>query len=175
MVDRAVRIAAEAGASPVFVVLGAHFEQILESLTPTEPPVRVLFNKAWRNGMGSSIALGSASAERVGADDLLIMACDQPAVTASHLHSLRAASKHEHVVASSYAGRRGIPALFPEFAFHALQDLRGDRGAQALLQRAEVLTVPLAQGEFDIDTPEDLRKLLHVEEKLGWPAIGLVA
>ena len=161
LVNRAVRVALAAGADPVFVALGAQFETVLEHLKYDEPPVRVLVNHAWRSGMASSIALGAAAAGRVDADALLVLACDQPAVTPRHLRELMLTSKCEHVVASAYAGRRGVPAIFPELAFHALQDLSGDWGARTLLQRAEVLTVPLPGGEFDVDTPDDLEALLR--------------
>ena len=167
LMDRAIRLAQEAGAVPVFVVLGANFELMLEALadSPSGPEngVRILINKAWRSGMSSSLRLGATAAERAGADDLLVMGCDQPSVTAQHLRALCEASKREHAVASYYWQRRGIPALFPAFAFHALQDLSGDTGARELLQDDAVLTVPLPGGEFDVDTPEDLERLRAME------------
>ena len=159
LIDRAIRVAHQAGASPVFVVLGSGYEAILNALqdNPFEP--RILINRAWQSGMASSLRLGAAAAERAGVDDLLVLSCDQPAVSAEHLLRLAAASKREHVVASYYWERRGIPALFPEFAFHALQELEGDTGARELLQDEAVLTVVLPGGEFDVDTPEDLLRL----------------
>ena len=132
---------------------------MLEALAgnPFEP--RILVNRAWRNGLSSSIRLGAAAAERAGVEDLLVLACDQPSVTPEHLLRLVEVSKREHVVASFYRSRRGVPALFPEFAFHVLQDLQGDHGARDLLQDDAVLTVPLSGGELDVDTPEDLLRL----------------
>ncbi len=156
---RAVRLAREAGANPVFVVLGAGYEPIREMLTTLEPEVRVLLNRAWERGMSTSLALGAAVAERDEVDDLLVLTCDQIAMTAEHLRELVQASHREHVVASYYAGRRGVPALFPDFSFHALQQLDGDRGARDLLQQQDVLSIPLTGGEIDIDTPEDLKHL----------------
>ena len=66
LIERAVRVAQAAGAHPVFVVLGANYQPIFEVLSGLEPPVRVLLNQAWQNGMGHSIALGAAAAERGG-------------------------------------------------------------------------------------------------------------
>jgi molybdenum cofactor cytidylyltransferase len=170
LMDRAIRIAKEAGANPVFVVLGANFERMLEAMADSpegpETGVRILINKAWKSGMSSSLRLGATAAERVGARNLLVLGCDQPTVTAQHLLSLCEASKREHAVASYYRKRRGIPALFPSFAFHALQDLSGDSGARELLQDEAVLTVPLPGGEFDVDTPEDLERLRDLEKTL---------
>ena len=166
LVDRAVRVAHKAGASPIFVVLGSRYEHILAALQDGRGPAfsgiepRFLINKAWASGMGSSIAQGATAAERAGAEDLLILTCDQTAVTPEHLRKLIETSKREHVVASHFQDRRGVPALFPEFAFHALQELTGDHGARDLLHDNAVLTVPLHQGEIDLDTPDDLARLL---------------
>ncbi len=159
LIDRAIRVAHEAGASPVFVVVGAGYELLLDALEGNPFKPRVLVNRAWSSGMASSLRLGAAAAERAGVDDLLVLSCDQPAVTAEHLLRLVAASQREHVVASYYWERRGIPAIFPEFAFHALQELEGDTGARDLLQDNAVLTVTLPGGEFDVDTPADLLRL----------------
>ena len=164
LVTRAVRRAREAGAETVFVVVGAGYQVITDALSTLEPPARILLNRRWQEGMSTSIALGAHAAEREGAHDLLVLACDQVHVTAEHLLALRAASRREHVVASSYAGRRGVPALFPEFAFHALQQLTGDRGARDLLAHEDVLAIPLEGGEFDIDTPHDLQRLQALEQ-----------
>ena len=163
LVERAVRLAREAGADPVFVVLGANYSPIYEILSTVEPRVRVLLNQAWAGGMGNSLALGAAAAERDGADDLLVLTCDQVLVTAEHLRLLVKTSCRDHVVASEYAGHRGVPALFPAFSFHALQALRGDFGARDLLGQEDVLAVPLPGGDIDIDTPQDLRDLQERE------------
>jgi len=164
LVERAIRLAREAGASPIFVVLGAEYERILEVLTPSDSSTRILVNKGWKRGMASSIALGAAAAERIGADDLLVLTCDQVTVTREHLQRLMGSPHREHVVASYYWERKGIPALFRDFAFNALQELSGDTGARDLLQDDAVFTVPLSGGEFDVDTPEDLHRLRAMEQ-----------
>lgn len=166
LIERAIRVAHQAGSSPVFVVLGADFESILEAIANSPYQPRILINKAWSSGMASSLRLGVAAAERAGVDDLLVLSCDQPTVTKEHLLRLVAASKREHVVASYYWERRGIPALFPEFAFHALQELQGDAGARELLQDDAVLTVTLPGGEFDVDTPQDLLRLREMDTRI---------
>ena len=163
LLDRAIRIAHQAGASPIFVVLGAGYEQFLDVLLANPYQPRILINKGWKSGMATSIALGASAAERVDAEDLLVLTCDQITVTAEHLALLMEASRKEHVVASHYYERRGVPALFPDFSFHALQDLRGDKGARELLQDDAVLTVPLDGGDFDVDTPDDLVRLRELE------------
>ena len=120
-------------------------------------------NKRWNDGMSTSIALGASAAEREGLENLLVLTCDQITVTADHLVALQRAAHREHVVASTYAGRRGVPALFPAFSFPSLQQLAGDRGARELLAQEDVVGLPLQHGDFDIDTPEDLERLRELE------------
>ena len=143
LVDRAVRAAREAGCEPVVVVLGAEAERIRERCNLTGSVVVV--NEAWEEGMASSIRVGVDAAG--GADGVLLMTCDQPAVTAVHLLAVMAAGE---VTASAYAGRRGVPAYFPASSFPALLALRGDVGARELL--LEAATVDLVGGDLDVDT-----------------------
>ena len=161
MLQRAIRIAQEAGASPVFVVLGAHRE-LIESRIDLGG-AEVVVHDEWQEGLASSIRAGVRAAERQapGASGLLLMICDQPRVTAEHLREMmNAFEMHsgEAMIASVYAATRGIPALFPRPAFGDLCALRGDKGARGLLAqpRWPVLEIPLEGGEVDIDLPEDL-------------------
>ena len=57
--------------------------------------------------------------------------------------------------------RVGVPAIFPRWCFRELNELRGDRGAQGLLQRHvdRVVRLAMPSAELDIDRPEDLLAL----------------
>lgn len=147
LLERAVRVAFEAGLGEVVVVLGCGAETIrgVCELNGT----RVAVNQRWEEGMGSSVRVGVSAISRE-MDGVLLMTCDQPAVSAAHLALLVG----DEVAASSYAGRRGVPAYFPRARFGGLLGLRGDAGARELL--AGVRTVTLAGGEVDVDTPEGL-------------------
>ena len=149
MLERAVRVAREAGCDPV-VVLGAGAGRI--AAICELGGARVVVNDGWAEGMASSLRLGIAA---VAADvaRAVVMTCDQPAVTPEHLRRLIDLCL-DTPVASSYAGRRGVPACFPASAFAELLQLGGDAGARRLLQAAEA--VELLGGELDIDTTEAL-------------------
>jgi len=147
LLERAMRTAHEAGCSPVVVVLGAEAEQIAAQCDLSDAVVVV--NDAWSEGMASSIRCGVGKLQE--ADGVVLMTCDQPAVTAAHLRALMATGE---ATASHYAGRRGVPAYLPKTAFAQLMRLRGDTGARDLLR--EAAAVELAHGELDIDTAEDL-------------------
>jgi molybdenum cofactor cytidylyltransferase len=164
LLERAIRLANEAGAAPVITVLGANFEMIRASVALTNS-IQVI-NGRWEQGISTSIhaglhALDEAALDAAGA---LILACDQPRLTADHLRALIetfAAQAEPSIVASVYAGVVGIPAVFPRMAFPHLHALRGDRGARALLVEppCPVIAAPFPGGEVDIDQPGDLSQL----------------
>ena len=148
LLERTIRTAHLAGLEPVLVIVAP------EHPTQFRGDITILINKAASEGMASSIRTGITAAQRDGFEGAIILACDQPAVTAEHLSAL--ACGGQRIIASSYAGRNGVPAYFPKSEFPTLMDLSGDVGARELLRLAD--TVDLKQGELDIDTAEDLKR-----------------
>lgn len=158
LIHRAARIALQAGYAPTLVVLGHQAEAVGAALSGL--PCTAVINVAWDEGIASSIRAGiNAVPQSAGA--ALFLACDQPAVDADFLRNLNNAHRLEsgRIVAAAYAGTVGIPALFPRRCFEALKGLAGDRGARALLENADVLSVPLLGGEMDIDTLLDFEEM----------------
>jgi molybdenum cofactor cytidylyltransferase len=161
---RAIRLANEAGASPVLVVLGANFETILAAIQSSNSiPVH---NDRWRQGIASSIEAGVRALSVCGpeAEGVLLMGCDQPRLTADHLRGLIAAFEGQSaavIAASSYAGVQAVPAVFPRAAYPELRALRGERGARSVIESAPcpVVAMEFPGGEVDIDSPEDLALL----------------
>src|SRR5579863_7853266 len=161
---RAVRSAQEAGAVPVFVILGAYRERIEKAVDLGD--ATVIANDEWEEGLASSIRVGVKAAEFEATESagVILMTCDQPRVTAGHLRKLIeefGARDGKALIASNYAGIRGTPAIFPRRMFPDLLALHGDKGARGLLTNAKlpVVEVPLQGGEVDIDRPEDLADL----------------
>jgi molybdenum cofactor cytidylyltransferase len=159
LLDHTVGLAREAGAAPMLVVLGAHAEEI--QLKCVLLDCILVRNEAWAEGMASSIRLGISAVMENAPDaaGAMVLVCDQPALSADHLRALLDAhrSDPETIAASYYAGRSGVPAIFPRVLFPALLELQGDRGARAILQQAGVAIQPIEfpGGELDLDSPED--------------------
>ena len=149
LLERAVRVAHEAGCAPIVVVLGAAADRVAAESSLGQ--ATIVINDAWEEGMASSIRAGVAALTDE-LEGVILLTCDQPAVTADHLRLL---SRRPGRAASAYAGRRGIPAYFPSRDFKELLLLRGDAGARSLLECAPAYE--LAGGELDVDTPEALR------------------
>ena len=163
LLQRTVRIAHEAGAAPLLVVLGAHREEIEARVDFSG--TSIVLNRDWEEGMASSIRAGVEALEQdaTEAEGVLLMVCDQPRLTAEHLSRMleRFRETGTIAVASVYEGKRGIPAIFPRQAFSELLALRGDKGARGLLSdpHRKVLEIALEGGEVDIDRPEDISHL----------------
>ena len=162
LLARTMRVAHEAGARPVVAVLGAEYEAISAAVDLCQ--VRVARNAEWTKGIASSIHAGlrALGEDAPDADGALILTCDQPQLAAEHLRTLMAAFEAgAGIVASEYAGVRGVPAIFPRVAFAELYALSGDKGARALLAHSDcaVVSVEFSGGEIDVDTPGDLAKL----------------
>ena len=159
MLTRAACVLLDAGIDMPIVVLGARAAEHRPLLLGL--PLRLVENRVAGSGMASSLLTGLDAA---GACDAVVVAvCDQPAVTSGHLRALVLAWRktRRSIVASSYAGTLGVPALFAAPHFAELRELSGDRGAGPILARHHeaVYPLPLPGGELDIDTPTDLTRL----------------
>ena len=164
LVARSVRLAREAGAEPVCVVLGYRADLIRRALQQRSAiPVgaSAVRNPRWRDGMGRSLACGVRALDR-RARAVLVCLADQPLLEAQDLAALVLAwrASPRSIVAARYAGKIGVPAIFPGPHFAALKSLSGDRGAHTLLASSnDVLSVPMPLAAVDIDEPRDLSSL----------------
>jgi CTP:molybdopterin cytidylyltransferase MocA len=150
LLERAVRIALEAGLAPVIVVV--QDATLIETLQAHG--AQVLLNRKFYEGMSTSIHAGVRWAGGMKVDGVVLMTCDQPGVTAGHLQDLSA--QPESIAGSGYAGKIGIPAYFPSSRFGELMKLSGDAGARELLCGARAVNCE-ALG-LDIDTEDDLKR-----------------
>lgn len=159
LVRVAANCACQSRATATAVVVGAQAGSVRAALAAV--PIEVVANPAWEEGMAASIRIAVAWAERRGSDALLLMLCDQPRLTAAHLDRLIAEYERSGLpVASYYAHKSAVPALFPRSLFGSLATLAGDSGARRLLNDGRsLIRISWADGEFDIDTAEAEQEL----------------
>jgi CTP:molybdopterin cytidylyltransferase MocA len=157
MLHRAVSQATEVVGHAVTVVLGAYADQLAPLLKHSS--ATVLINRGWQEGIASSLRLAIASLPG-SCDGVLVTLADQVSVTTFDLKRLATAWKRqpEWLIAATYDGHVGVPAVFPRSCFAAFGELRGDAGARTILSRHadRCLRVPMPNASIDIDTPEDL-------------------
>lgn len=134
------------------VVLGAYASRLgaeLEGL-----PVTQVYNRCWREGMGTSLAAGIRSLP-FSARAALILPADLFSVDAGDLARLIEAWRRRPTepAAASFGGRIGAPAILPREWFERLRTLQGDLGARELLRAAtdRVSDVPMPHAALDLD------------------------
>lgn len=150
---------------PITVVLGAYAADISKAVTSKE--VRLVLNKDFEKGMGSSIAFGTTSIQNTNPeiDAILVCAIDQPLVPLDHFENLLSTANetdYSIIQSLSEAGWRGIPTLFKSSHFEALSKLSGDEGAKSIIQnnRSTVKAVKAPSNSLiDIDTYEQYQSL----------------
>ncbi len=164
LLRRAALAALGAGCRPVIVVTGAYAELSRRELDGLD--VREVLNPGWETGMASSIRIGVeglVSAEP-DADAAVLMLCDQPHVNARVIAGLVSAHRAtgRPVVASTYGGSFGVPAIFSRTLFTELTRLAGKSGAKEVIRRhaQEAHFLPFRDGEVDVDTVDDFSRLL---------------
>ena len=161
---RCVRVAQAVNSNQVVVILGANekaHREIIDKL-----PVHIISNYYWKTGMGSSIKTGInyLIQEVSELEAVIIMVCDQPALTAEHLEKLiqKFNQTKKSIIASSYSNSNGVPVLFGRSFFSNLLLLSDDQGAKKIIQQfpGQVATVEFPKGSFDLDTEEDYQNYL---------------
>ena len=152
---------------PIAVVLGAHKELITTQLK--DKKVLRISHPNYEAGMGSSIAAGISAIRHLQPEAVLILAVDQPLVTSTYLNELIAYYQKNQagiVQSVSTEGWKGIPVIFNERYFDALEGLVGDVGAKPVVKNhmADCLAFTPSELLTDIDTYaqyQELKKSTH--------------
>jgi len=150
---------------PITVVLGAYADEISKAVTSKH--IRLVLNKDFEKGMGSSIAFGTSSIRITNPeiDAILVCAIDQPLIPLDHFENLISTANETDfsiIQSLSEAGWRGIPTLFKSNHFEALNKLTGDEGAKSIIQNnlsmVKAVKAP-SVSLIDIDTYEQYQSL----------------
>lgn len=165
LLKHAIDTALEIIQTPIIVVLGASADTLEEEVLSSR--VHAIFNPDWKEGIASSIRCGVRALQEIstGIDNVILMVCDQPFVTASLLKNLIAERKQtvKGIVACAYKDTLGTPVLFDKKYFSELLLLKGAEGAKKLLGKypEDVSPVSFPKGYIDVDTVEEYEKLVN--------------
>jgi len=165
LVRRAAETALASRCKGVYVVVGDAAEAVRRELS--ELRLQVVENRHWEMGLAGSIRVGiQAVRDALPEFDAAILALvDQPRIHSALLDRLIEVFEagEREIVACSYAGAVGAPALFSRRHFADLTALSGDRGAKSVLEAraAEVAQVPFPEGATDLDTPSDYQRFVE--------------
>jgi Uncharacterized MobA-related protein len=160
-VERAAIAATTAVEGSVIVVIGAFADEV-RSAAERVDDVTIALNPRWESGLASSLATGLEVAEAMGCDGALVMTTDQALIDPASLGALTSAFDAEHrIIASSYDGIVGVPAVFGVEHFSELMKLKGDEGAGRWLRAHSdtVTQIRIDTASVDIDTQADVDRL----------------
>src|SRR5690606_34265487 len=149
LIGHAIEQSLNSDANEVYVVLGAHYEQIKKKID--NYPVAIIKNEGWESGMGTSIsvAVNYILNKHKPLNGLLITLSDQPLIDYSHLNVLIKTFRENQfnlITAVQYGAKKGVPAVFPKAYFKHLLKLGQDFGARDLLNASTpILSVNLGQ------------------------------
>lgn len=155
---------AEAGLSPIVVVLG-HKAHEVAPFVRGSPAVRVVINHHYAQGKATSVRLGMREVGK-GTEGVLLLAVDQPRPPALLQHLLQEhLARGALITLPTYGRRRGHPVLFHRSLLPELVAVTEEgQGVRAVVEghRADVLEVPVDDpvALLDINTEEQYREAL---------------
>jgi len=160
LILRAIENAQSLSPGEIIVVTGANANAVKKVVQKTSAVC--VHNPDWAGGMGASIAVGAATADKDAAG-LMILLCDQWRLKREDLQSLAEIWQADtsRIVCAETEGWCGPPVIFPSPCFAALRNLQGDGGAHSILAaNSRLLTpVPMNNAASDLDTPAQLNAL----------------
>ena len=162
LVAHAVEAALASPAAEIILVTGASASAVAEAAreAAANRPLRVVEAADWREGLSASLRAGIAALPP-DAGAAIVFLGDMPDVPHALAARLVAAWREgAEAAAPVHGGRRGHPALLSRTLFGAVAELRGDRGAGALLDalgdRLALVKTDDPGVLFDVDRREDL-------------------
>ena len=145
--------------SELIVIVG-HEQNIIKNLIFNKD-IKILENKDYRKGIGTSIALGMNNLKE-DIDGVMIIPADMPYINSKDLINLEKKFMELNcvkVVMPEHNYRIGNPVILPRNYFKTLKSLKDDFGARSLIRKKDIITLKTGFGTiFDIDTKEELAK-----------------
>lgn len=162
LLQHSIEAAQHSAADDLIVVLGCNADLIQTHIESKK--VSVLVHAHWEDGMSSSMQCGLRHLiETSQVDQVVLMLCDQPFVHQGLLDQLMhdKQTSGKGIIACSYAGTVGVPALFDQKYFSELLALKGTEGAKKVIlnHQEDTFLVDFPLGAVDLDTEEDVQKV----------------
>ncbi|MBS7641420.1 MAG: nucleotidyltransferase family protein [Candidatus Bathyarchaeia archaeon] len=164
IIERVVKNALSSKADEVIVVLGFEAHKVLNVLKKFN--CKFVFNEEFYSGQSSSVKVGVKAVVEY-AEAVIILPGDMALITPKPINMIinEYYESRSPIIVASYQGRLGHPALFDRSLFNEILAISEETmGLKAIvrryrdkIKRVEVNSIEVL---VDIDTPEDLEKIL---------------
>lgn len=154
-------------ADEIFVVLGAYRNEITAQIDLSQ--TKILINKNWEQGLGSSIALAASEIDQKYPDinAILFVLADQPFIGSDHFNTIMKLNdkEKEAIIITRKEDYRGVPVLFPRKFFSELMLLSNDEGAKQIINnnKNQVREIVTLDNIADIDTLKSYIELFKIK------------
>lgn len=158
LLGRTIRLTKNIANQETVVVLGANAQKI-KQVVSDQVAVTIIINEDWEKGMGTTLKKGVDYflEKNKSLQAVMVLVCDQPYLTTEILQALinKYVQTQASIVATEYAGIKGVPALFSKKLFSQLTNLQQDEGARKIIKnyQGKIVTVDFPKGQIDLDTP----------------------
>jgi molybdenum cofactor cytidylyltransferase len=164
--ERIVRLAREAGYSPVIVVVGPHEREIRAALAHSRhAPDEIRINPEWASGRTGSVQCGLEDQE--AADSVLLWPVDAPLARAETLERLAERRRSDSLglwFLPTFHGQGGHPVLWDRSVTPRVRALPPDAPLRSILPHlgAQVVRVEVPDPGVtaNLNTPEEYRQAL---------------
>lgn len=153
------------GVAEIVVVIAAEGNLVAAAIQ--DYPVRIVVNPAGEGEMASSVRTGRAVLSP-HASGVIVALCDYPLVLSATISSLLTAHHEspDRIIIPCHENKRGHPLLFPR---SVLDELAGHLILRDLVRREPTRLLSHAVNDpgilFDMDTPEDYRRICTILEQ----------
>jgi molybdenum cofactor cytidylyltransferase len=161
LINHVVREIMESRIDELFVILGAHYDEIINVIDKRPKIVR---NPGWIIGKSSSIKLGVISAGKIP-DGVIFFLVDQPFINKAIINTLIDIFQNstENIIVPRVNRRLCTPVLFGKKYYKKLISLSGEQGGKEIIKKAKDVRWVDWEDEklfVDIDTDEDYKYLI---------------
>ena len=157
LLERSIRLAYSV-CQEVLVCLGSEVDQsirIIENLQKEFPNMTFVQVEDWEKGMGETLAVGLKAVDI--SQDVLVLLCDLPFLTTSHLTNLTSLANPQRAIVASFQGVNSPPVLIPSALRPLFNHWSGDQGLGKFWRQNPMLCqiVHYSDKFRDVDVPED--------------------
>lgn len=151
----------------MLTIVTGHYHQEISTILQA-PKVMLVYNEGYQHGMSSSIQAGLTAMQQQCPDlqFLFILVADQPFLNQALLRKMIQlhTETQKGLVAANYQGIAGTPLFLSAKYFEELFQLKGDKGARAILHQYpdDLATIDFEMGELDIDTAADYERFCEI-------------